>query len=48
MNSVSKKVRIGSLPVKEEGVVNFNPKELEGFLNPSIPVYADFKMIELK
>ncbi len=48
MNSVSKKVRIGSLPVKEDDVVNFNPKELEGFLNPSIPVYADFKMIELK
>ncbi len=41
-----KKVRIGSLPVNDAGVINFNPAGLEGFLIPSIPVATDFMILE--
>lgn len=43
-----KKLRIGSLPVSDPGTVNFQPQGEEGFLNPNIPVYAEFTILESK
>ncbi len=41
-----KKLRIGSSPVFNANTVNFNPVGEEGFLSPSIPVYAEFTILE--